>query len=125
MTEYKAVCARDALIAEKVMGAYWTERKNVCRILWNAEGAEMIMEEWYEKDWVPSISPLPEYSTQIADAWLVVEKLRKLALHFNLQNDFAGTWFAEFFQQGFHYGVIADTAPLAICLAALKAVEDK
>lgn len=54
----KPGCELDALVAEKGMGAYWTEQENVCRILWNAEGVEMILEEWYEKDWVPSTAPL-------------------------------------------------------------------
>lgn len=59
----------------------------------------------------------------IAVAWMVVERLRKHALHFDLQDNFGNTWFAEFFNQGLHYGAVGDTAPLAICLAALETLK--
>lgn len=65
----------NARIAVEAMGAYWTERENVCRILWNAEGEEMVLEEWYEKGWVPSKAPLPYYSTRIQDAMPVFDKM--------------------------------------------------
>ena len=122
--EMKDGCELDALVAEKVMGAYWTERENVCRILWNAEGEEMVLEEWYEKDWVPSNAPLPTYSTHIAAAWMLVEKLEEQGLTFILwtkskiaqivEHDIDGCYLAD--ENG-------DSMAHAICLAALKAVE--
>ena len=126
----KAGCELDALVAEKVMGAYWTERENVCRILWNADGVEMVMEEWYEKDWVPSTAPLPEYSTRIQDAWLVVEKMasehsygvEKDNVPLPLDKPKYECYFVHDAEDSI-YRARADTAPLAICLAALKAVE--
>ena len=68
--------------------------------------------------------PIPHYSTQIADAWLVVEKV-------NHDNAFELYWYnpdgrKPYFRVAFGFGIIkkaeADTAPLAICLAALEAV---
>ena len=64
-------------------------------------------------------------STRMADAWLVVEKLGK---NFDVSRcrvfQEIEAWFWE---ASFHNGpdAQADTAPLAICLAALKAVENK
>ena len=86
---------------------------------------------------------VPHYSTQIADAWLVVEKMASVpVIHrgeecwFGIEAPRADTdekWTAGYkWNEG--YGEIlwdhdrmgyADTAPLAICLAALKAVEEK
>jgi hypothetical protein len=69
----------------------------------------------------------PRYSTDIAAAWEVVEKLT--ADHeFRFQADYYGP-FVQFIRyaedkNGDHpdYSSSADTAPHAICLAALKAV---
>ena len=120
-----AGCELDALVAEKVMGAYWTERENVCRILWNAEGVEMVMEEWYEKGWVPSTAPLPEYSTRIQDAWLVVEKLNNDGYVVEIVNDCVA-WNVSFTHVDDGKKHIADwknSLETQICLAALKAVK--
>lgn len=70
--------------------------------------------------------PIPDYSTSIAAAWEVVEKMREMGFTIML-NDYITTkrnsWMAEFVKHP-TFGVIHDaaTAPLAICLAALKAV---
>ena len=62
---------------------------------------------------------VPEYSTDIAAAWEVVEKLRptgpKLSIHaarLGYDVEYGPGWF-----------VSAPTAPLAICRAALKAIK--
>ena len=64
----------------------------------------------------------PHYSTQIADAWLVVEKLGGVVgIDRFPKYDDPDEWYWDV---GFNKGTAqADTAPLAICLAALKAVE--
>lgn len=60
---------------------------------------------------------LPNYSTDIASAWAVVEKLAK-----PLKVVWTGrVWVCEVFEEP--YSEEADTAPLAICRAALEAVE--
>lgn len=75
---------------------------------------------------------LKHYSTQIADAWLVVEKLEEhedtILFGITRKSEVASDlqWFARFRKVlGNHHDYVAraDTAPLAICLAALKAVE--
>lgn len=92
----------DALIAEKVTG-------------WKPSGLlgkdhKYAVKEFYEP---------PHYSTDIAAAWEVVDKIAPL-------DDFRlafrnGEWFAEFSSMINQFAQ-AGTAPHAICLAALKAV---
>jgi hypothetical protein len=102
----------DALVAEKVMGRRFT--RHLCE-----PGTPP--HEWVDSD-------VPEYSTDIAAAWGVVEKLREhfagvevMALTKTNANPnyfeaklWANTWVHSFAE--------APTAPHAICLAALKAV---
>ena len=108
----------DALVAEKVMGlrvkwatSYDGEPHPVCPSLTDARA----------EDW----EPCPWYSTDVADAWEVVERLRQMdyvglvvkAYPLGLKDQYVAsvpgstTAFAE-----------AQTAPHAICVAALKAV---
>lgn len=114
----------DALVAEKVMG---------CKVLWQkatvsgpycgcncADG----FEEGPHSDPNRMDANLKSYSTDIAAAWEVVEKL---AENGKLLELYAGggpkgaSWTATFFD-GSSGNEYADTAPHAICLAALKAV---
>ena len=81
--------------------------------------------EHYESTY-PSLGPqsgkCPHYSTSIAAAWEVVEKVRatvSVELEFQMFAYEDGTWQAEFGIEGDGF---ADTAPLVICLAALAAV---
>lgn len=75
----------------------------------------------------------PFYSTDIAAAWLVVEKMhshpKPVLMLAAPQQDYVGEkWRAEFCRKWwdeknpYEYKCSADTAPLAICLAALRAV---
>ena len=70
----------------------------------------------------------PDYPRNIADAWLVVEKLRERGLmwrggYFPEFGCAMGFGFAEQGAEEVTFKASADTAPLAICLAALKVVE--
>ena len=70
--------------------------------------------------------PIPEYSTDIAAAWLVVETLQS-GPHYKFVHIavYDGQWscWTEHVAGDPPIGLCsADTAPLAICLAALKAV---
>jgi hypothetical protein len=94
----------DALVVEKVMG--WDMAKPL--------GSEPPME-------------LPRYSGDIAAAWLVAEKMLGLGWgQVDLSRDWdSGKWTAGFgtWQEGGkRVERTGNTAPLAICLAALKAV---
>jgi len=114
----------DATVAEKVMGFVWDESR--CRIC-----------GWPFGDGVAdctkdscSLRPTPKrradapahYSTSIADAWLVVEEMIKR----HPERDFH----LEHLHDQWGCGnctddvwTSADTAPEAICLAALEAVK--
>jgi hypothetical protein len=78
----------------------------------------------------PPYSAMKEYSAKIEDAWLLVEKMREKGWTLELNNwaRGCGQWFAVFMNEPV-YGEeedridgCADTAPLAICRAALLAV---
>jgi len=71
---------------------------------------------YWEKD------AIPHYSTDIAAAWLVVEKMNnpRVAIE-SSENEKYGKWFVMF-GDDLENGAFADTAPLAICLAALRTV---
>ncbi len=73
---------------------------------------------------------VPSYSTDIAAAWEVVEKLGNwhgFDFMILLDTSNSGKWEAGWYEMGWdgyerRCAESADTAPLAICLAALKAV---
>lgn len=109
----------DALVAEKVMG--WEpgpggihlfppkdepNRKRFTR--WNGEAR---------------VTEIPHYSTDIAAAWEVVEKLgHKFQMFLNTRGKWTEADFVHWPDNLKGYvAASADTAPLAICLAALKA----
>lgn len=134
MSDLPAGRELDALIAERVMG--WkvieTDDCNGEDNFWLSKDGQHPFEGEYGDD-----LELPAYSTSIADAWKVVEKMRA-----------ARTWdFSVSWHQGYDtaFGVdgweceingwddtryervatsdIQKTAPHAICLAALRASE--
>lgn len=106
----------DALIASKVMG--WTTQK--------AKSDGMEFDQWLEPasvGFVVQYRP-PNYSTDIAAAWEVVEKLQARFLRvdvsaINSDGFTVKIWVSEYAD---HIYAMGDTAPLAICLAALKSV---
>lgn len=68
------------------------------------------------------------YSTDLHAAWMIVEKLREDGLGFIFGSRLTGEWFAEFGPCGPVISSLrryANTAPLAISLAALAAVKEK
>lgn len=119
----------DALVAEKVMGAVWTPTPS-----------DMVFDEdyWLEIPGKPGVfayryrdgrvkpkAGCPPYSTDMASAWEVVEKMEQRGHGFALADSQGPPWEATFdnLSSMLSYIETADTAPLAICLAALKAVE--
>jgi hypothetical protein len=102
----------DALVAKKVMESVpcdkWRQFTDY-PVLWVKNTGECNHTGCY-----PSQEGPPYYSTSIAAAWEVVEKMR-----FNVWC-LCGSW-----EAGYPLGPVrgnASTAPLAICRAALKAV---
>lgn len=100
----------DALVAEKVMG--YPGDGNV----------------WYVTGDYANPDSIPEYSTDIAAAWEVVEKMKHSSWSFSIRSsDDCEAEFSlndgKFLQNADTVGMgRGDTAPYAICLAALKAV---
>lgn len=116
----------DALIAEKVMGLVLTcpvDPRFDHSVGTNRDGtsAKRNFCRWPDgKEWW-----IPFYSTSIADAWQVVEKMKEHGMHLLIlsAND-SGMVHCNFFKgtAGEQNGIaMADTAPLAICKAALVA----
>lgn len=114
----------DKLIQEKIFGLFVPDpvkHKDLTR--------EQVFELMKDYDGIP------RYSTDIAAAWRVVEKMADRLKHYrHSTGDFTcrsfgpGFWEAEwsdwFEDRGtVFYTAKADTAPLAICLAALEAIK--
>lgn len=94
-------------------GGWWKIGIDWCEVEKNEEQNKV-------PDWIPAKEP----STDIAAAWEVVEELRNKAEYMNLEYYSGKYCFAIHYtphSDDRHQG-IAETAPLAICKAALKAV---
>ena len=120
--EHKELDALKTRIAVEVFG--WKETDK--RLPDHGQNWTVYEAPWYETPdcKIMHHTHMPDYPRKIQDAWLVVEKWGK---HVKIECDNAPlgsttgvTWQVTFALSG--YGE-ADTAPLAICLAALKAVE--
>lgn len=111
----------DILIAEKVMGeikpTYTHEHDNISEIVYSEK------ENWccypeFDKGDICEWKPKP-FSSSILCAWEVVEKLRMFVLPFG-KTDWCSTNTRNY-RGAFENIAVADTAPLAICRAALLA----
>ena len=98
----------DALVAEKVMG---------CRVQKTTLG---LCELGTGEERVYRDARIPHYSTDIASVWGVVEKFAPEAMVLNRYP--TGNFAVRFDHNGHWWSDVCDTAPHAICLAALKAV---
>lgn len=115
----------DALVAEKVMGFSWRAFPNG-RALKPSHSPAPIADKFVQlhpHEW--GLAAVPYYSTNIADAWLIVEKVdnrnavaKEMGVLTLSLTRYDNSYTARFFNSG----ATAETAPLAICLAALKAV---
>ena len=105
----------DVLVAEKVMG--WIERNDGIGWLKDVGGGEFEIASYY---FVPSID--------IARAFEVVERMRGLGYDMTIETDNRREkqWWCAFYEvnaEEILWFADAETAPLAICKAALKALE--
>jgi len=107
----------DAQIAQSVFGMRLTKNHGLAGgFYWVGNGVQFgIMQE----------QDTPAYSTDISAAWEVVEKMGNVdKLHdVELRTSIRG-WICNIFNSFDSFEVNADTAPLAICRAALLAVMD-
>jgi hypothetical protein len=95
----------DLLVADKVMDLnIWRDGR---MIYYKTEGM--------------AYNRVPFYSKKIAAAWLVVEALNRRGLLIDLASSTDGkTWVCTFEDDDQQYEATADTAPLAICLSAIR-----
>lgn len=120
MTELTAGRELDALIAEKVMG--WKLDYEFA----DSIGAPTVpaLRDQYD-EW----GMLPEFSTDISAAWQVVKRLADSGFNVTISRvlDWRDKYECYLVKENWRDDERickgADTAPLAICLAALKAVE--
>lgn len=105
----------DALVAEKVMG--WMTRGTGESI---SDPAEWVMPNGLRGREAP-----PFYSTDISAAWQVVEKMNRDGWCFRVASASPdNNYYEGYFVKGDKVSQVwLDTAPHAICVAALKAVE--
>lgn len=106
MTDHRKI---DVLVAEHVMGFQWREL-NGTRCLFNPK--KIYNESMFA---MGSTGSVPNYSTDISAAWQVVEKMGE-GKWFKLTKHMSGTCSVYFGGSGH---ADAETAQLAICLAAL------
>jgi ABA sandwich protein len=128
-TDYSALPAGrelDALVAEKVMGFHWEGR-----FLTPQRSHQTFAERHFDGRLIPG-GLLPRYSTDFSAAWGVVEEMERRGFHGVVRTPFTP-------EDGYHAGYTphgstgwngrpdhrgsGETAPLAICRAALAAVQ--
>lgn len=130
----------DVQIAEKVMGweifeskyGYYSisipgEEESRTTNYWDTNikfdpitGKKFVRPEWWEL-----CSFIPQYSTNIADAWQVVEKVRELNFSIQITTSVTkGKWVCEISEWVLsNKWIVVDEYPAAaICLAALAAI---
>jgi hypothetical protein len=113
----------DALVAEKVMG--WIDIKK--QSIANAFG-QHVLDDYVGQPSIGATIPVlvPRYSTMIQEAWKVADKLRGevqfVAVISGSGPQGAQPWICKINREGSFIEERAETAPLAICLAALKGV---
>ena len=115
----------DALVAVKVMGFYWEGKPRGHQYLYQPGGKQAGIKERGKEPCYFGNSQfgkpyLPDYSTSISDAWLVVEEMRGRGLDVRVesfqQDEGVVIWEAEVGDKWSD----CDTAPEAICMAALE-----
>ena len=104
----------DTLVAEKVLRWKRQERGRSSSLPWP---------HWISDG--TTYLELPRFSEDVGDAWEIVRELIKRGLHVSLDSDGSG-WTADFTPNPLvTFFTCADTAPLAICRAALRVVENE
>lgn len=110
----------DARIAIEIMG--WARLATP----FNTEQAVIVPPGWTDlsaKRWLghPLLELVPPYSTDIAAAWPVAEKLRETHGEVWIRSTESGWWNCRIAETGVNRS--APTAPEAICLAALATLD--
>lgn len=126
-----SLAALDALIGERLTGekprTHWEDANTHFQFGTVEEALEALHDPFF-KQFVPAeegkatvlteVKEFRRYSSDLSTAWDVVDHVtRSLGAPLQVRRD-TRSWIASF---GPHPGVAAQTAPLAICLAALRA----
>lgn len=74
-------------------------------------------QDWGDPDGV--VMPLPDYCHSIAAAWEAVKYIQKMEISVDVRA-WSSNSFSVFIRCGIEMTAIANTAPMAICLAFLK-----
>lgn len=123
MTPLPAGRELDALVAEKVLGWVQVRKQSIA----NAFG-QHVMDDYVglPTALAPQAQLIPRYSLLIQEAWKVADHLRErsqfVAVISGLGPQGVQPWICKINRDGGFLEERAETAPLAICLAALKAV---
>jgi hypothetical protein len=124
MTKLEAGRALDAEVAEKVMGFRWRIPRGMSDALLDSPyGIPCALRRTDGE--LRDSTVLPDYSTNIAAAWLVWQRLSGPVRRLALREDGGGTFTVEVWdmEEDGSWTCLAeeeaDTAPLAICRAAL------
>jgi hypothetical protein len=119
----------DAWVAEKVME--WKKKKAGEIVFWGwgkqvRNMVQLVKDTLYDAVGYPQENPRP-YSTDIAAAWEAVEKIHELGFRTDLESGWENlneyfAWRCKFYKPHYLETAHHETASLAICRAALKAV---
>jgi hypothetical protein len=107
----------DALIDSRVFGHATRQASECCDRCWVRLDCTDIADERQQ---------IPTYSRTIADAWRLVEWMAARGWKVDVQNRYAPTWACHVHFPAPNYAHVfehEESAPLAICRAALAAVE--
>lgn len=123
----------DVLIAEKVMGWYYTKHPCPEKLFPHVKPSPSFFPSYFK--WTPEKEEkhpgigngiaCPKYSTDISAAWEVVEKINQREIQVIIKNTVDGYNVELKSELNSLCYQDAISAPLAICLAALKVVENK
>jgi hypothetical protein len=129
----------DAMVAEKIMGWYWDDDWDclippeqvakpsemyvrVSAFVWEPNGQNLVNGVAYNGDLTKII--LPNYSTDISDAWKIVERMTQIPRTAEEAIRAPNTQFALWFDKACLWAMTAQEVAQAICENALKIAGD-
>lgn len=99
------------------------DERVIRKVFGATRGADGRWERWVDGGLELSGTGTSPVSTDISAAWLVVERMRELGWRFSYKHTDNHFALFDMPDKGWEVGHFSNTAPLAICLAALEAVK--